>query len=255
MKFSPFRCLKTTVLLLIMGGGLCARAEIIEVRADSWPPYNAEPGSELPGYAVEVLKKIFSADTINYQTMPWQRAISEVKQGKIDAIIGASPTDGEGCVFPAEAVGVMKIVYFVKKGNPWKFDGVASLKPVKLGVSESYAYDDGELDAYIKASAPPAVQSMSGDSPLENNIKKLLVDRVDVVVENEPVMLWTLRRMKVPAGDIVAGGTAAAKPAGLWVAFSPAKDLSKARAEQFSKGIQELRASGELKKILDKYDA
>lgn len=228
-------------------------AGAIQVRADAWPPYNAEPNSEKPGYAVEILKAIFPDDTINYQIMPWQRAIADVTEGKIDCIIGASLTDAPGCIFPEEPVGVMKNTFFVKKGSSWKFDGLDSIKSVKLGAVKGYAYDEGALDEYIKSGTAPAVQAVAGDNPLEGNIKKLLAGRIDVVVENEPVMIWSLKQMSVPQGDVISAGTLA-KPSNLFIAFAPTKPESKARAEQFSAKLKELRASGELKKILDKYE-
>jgi len=229
--------------------------ETLTVRADVWPPFNGNPAStDQPGYGVEVLKAIFEPQgfAIDYQTLPWTRTIKEVTQGKYDMAIGGSKDDTPACLFPEESIGVMENVFYVKKGSAWKFEGIASLKNIKLGCVADYSYDGGEIDAYIKGATEPAVQAVTGDDALKRNVQKLQAGRIDVVIDCRVVMTWTLKDMKIAEDEIVAAGSPG-KPSDLFVVFSPAKESSKKNVQLFTEGLRKLRADGSLLKILSKY--
>ncbi|NTV29169.1 MAG: transporter substrate-binding domain-containing protein [Candidatus Omnitrophica bacterium] len=247
--------LSLLMLVFLMVFAVRTYADTIVVRADSWPPYNADPAASEPGYVVEILKAVFEPQghKIDYQTMPWTRAVADMMEGKVDAIIGASHADAPDALYPAESMGVILNAFFVKKDSTWKYSGVDSLKTIKLGVIDGYPYDDdGAIDKYIKAGADPEVQVMTGDGSLERNIKKLQAGRLDAVVENEIVMEATLKNMGIAAGEIVNAGKADEQK-DLFVAFTPNKDTTKKYSQLWDEGIKKLRESGELKKILDRY--
>ena len=249
----PTRLLLIPAVLL----GLCSplAADTIEVRADNWMPYNGDPAAERPGYVVELLRAAFPNDTIHYTTCPWAQACAELAEGKIDAIIGAGPTDSPGAVLPELTIGSMRSVFYIKKGTAWRFKGIESLKSIRLAAAAGYAYDDGGvLDTYLKQGTAPAVQFGIGDAPLESSIAKLRKGEVEAVVEDSSVMLWTLKQMQVPIGEVHSGGTLAKEGTPLYVAFTAKKAVSTARAEQVTATVRKLRESGELPKLLALYD-
>jgi polar amino acid transport system substrate-binding protein len=247
------RILLTSALLLGLSAPL--RADIIEVRADNWMPYNGDPAAERPGYVVELLRAAFPNDTINYKTCPWAQACAELAEGKIDAILGATPNDSPGAVLPELAIRSDRTIFYVKKGTEWRFKGVESLKSIRLAAAAGYAYDqDGLFDSYLKQSAVPAVQFGTGDAPLEADIAKLRKAEVDAVVENASVMLWTLKQLRVPSGEIHSAGALSKEGGPLYVAFTAKKPISKARAEQLSATVAKLQQSGALTQLLALYD-
>ena len=195
------------------------------------------------------------ADTIIYKTCSWAQACTELAEGKIDAILGASPNDSPGAILPKLPIGSDRTIFYVKKDTEWRFKDVESLKSIRLAAAAGYAYDqEGPLDSYLKQGSVPAVQFGTGDAPLEANIAKLLKREVDAVVENASVMLWTLKQLRVPTGEIHSAGALAKEGAPLYVAFSAQKSVSPVRAEHFSSTLQKLRESGELTKLLALYD-
>ncbi len=243
------------MMVSLMAFSGLVHADTIVVRADSWPPYNGDPASAEPGYVVEILKAVFQplGHTIDYQTMPWTRAVADMMEGKADAIIGASISDAPEALYPAESMGVVRNAFFVKKGTAWTYAGPDSLKAIKLAVIDGYPYDDdGVVDKYIKAGADPEVQVMTGDGSLERNIKKLQAGRVDALVENELVLVATLKGLGIDSQEIVNAGKAD-EPKDLFLAFTPKKETTQKYAQIWDEGIKKLRASGELKKILDRY--
>lgn len=235
---------------------LASAGDKVSLRADAWFPYNGDPASDKPGYTIEIAKAVFEKAglTLDYQTKgwTWDRSIAEARKGSIDGIIGAAKEDAPDFVFPEECIGIQVQTFFVKKGNAWRFKGIESLKAVKLGVISGYAYGD-DVDAYIKANLDkPAVQVLQDDNALELNVKKLGAGRIDVIIEDGAVFHAKIAELKMSDQFEVAGDTASPKPA--YITFSPAK---KATSEKYAKllsdGIKAMRASGELKKILDKY--
>ena len=257
-----FACLNLLIISFFFSSSLtlnCATAEdvgTITIRADSWPPFNADPNDPLPGYGIEILKAIFEKQgyKIDYQLMPWTRALEEVKSGKYDGAIGAAVDDARDFVFPSEPIAVITNTFFAKKGSTWTYAGLSSLEKIKLGTIESYPYTP-EIDEYVNANKKSdKVQAVSGDNAVVTNIKKLQAGRIDVVLECPQVMNWTLKTMGIAEGDVVPVGKVEQSDQ-IFVAFSPAKPESKKYAEMLSDGIKQLRASGELKKILDKYNA
>jgi len=95
------------------------------------------------------------------------------------------------------------------------------------------------------------VQALGGDKPLERNIKKLVAGRVTVVIEASPVFMYYATKLGVQ--DKVRFAGTAVEPQKAYIAFSPKHPKSKEYAKMLSDGIDAMRKSGELKKILEKY--
>lgn len=251
MKKRFFLCLVCALLAASNAYG----GDVITLRADIWEPYNAEPESSKPGYMIEVVKAIFTKAgyTVDYQCKgwTWERSIEEAKNGRIDGIVGAALEDAPDFIFPEETFINQQMTFFVKKGDTWRYKGIASLENINLGVISGYAYDD-EVDEYIeKNSGKENVQAIKNANALELNIKKLEAGRIDATIEDASVFAMKVASLGMNGKFEEAG--MAGEAGNITIAFSPAKETSKKYAEILSKGLKEMRASGELKKILDKY--
>ena len=241
-------------LLLSVAPGLAG--DTITLRADIWDPYNGDPASDRPGFMIEVARKVFekAGYTVDYQVdgWTWERSLEEAKKGSIDGIVGAAKSDAEDFVFPSEALCKQRMSFLVKKGNAWRFSGVDSLSSIRLGVISGYAYDD-DIDAYIEKNKDneDLIQSVQDDNALELNIKKLAAGRIDAVIEDAAVFNTKARSLNLDGQFELAGD--ASSDDELYIAFSPAKPSSTRYAEVLTAGIKEMKASGELQQLLDKY--
>ena len=242
-----------TVLMVITLFAGSALAATLTVRADNWPPFNTDPKSAKPGYMIEVLKAIYEPQGIqvDYQVMPWNRSKDEVKKGTYDAIIGTDKLESPGLVFPKESFGKFVNCFWVSANNSWRYSGVDSLKQIKLGVIDGYSYDE-EINTYLAKAPQGKVIAATGDDALPKLIKMLQAGRIDALIEDSTVFAATLSANNIPAGQVVNAGRSI-EARDLEIAFSPAKDSSKKYSEIFSTGIVELRKSGKLKQILDRY--
>ena len=203
---------------------------------------------------VDVARAVFEPKGIKviYKNVPWKRASAGTKSGTYNGAIGASHGDAEGFIFPKEELTRNFLAFYTKKDFDWKFDGLSSIEMIRLGVIGGYDYRPW-LGKHIKENLTDQkkIQTLTGDKPLQRNIQKLLKDRIDVVVDTEAAIRWEAKSIGV-LDDIKSGGYGD-KVSYCYIAFSPNLDSSKKYAKMLSEGIVELRKSGKLKIILDKY--
>jgi len=230
-----------------------ALSETITIVADDWCPYNCEPGSDSPGYIVEVAREIFTSAgyRLEYKYVPWARALKEVKKGTYDGAIAATPKELPNAVFPDEKLGYYANDLIIRNGDKWQFNTIDSLSQVKLGAIKNYNYGKS-LDTYIETNKNTfSVQVLTGNNAVERNLNKLLQNRIDVYLEDRNVAFYTAKKMDI-LDKIAIGGTEG-KPISMYIGFSAANPESKKYAHLLSEGIKKMRKSGQLAKILKKY--
>ncbi len=231
-----------------------ASASTLTVRSDNWPPFNSDPKDVKAGYMIEVLREIYGAagDKVDYQLMSWDESLEKVRKGEFNAVVGASVDDAADFVFPKESFGINGNSIFVLAGSTWKFSGIASLEKVRLGIIESYSYEES-IDAYIKKNAAsPRITAVTGENALPILITMLQQGKIDAIVEDTNVMIYSLVKGGVKPGTIVKAGSFD-EQIDLFVAFSPKLKTSQEYARRFDEGIVKLRQSGRLQAILSRY--
>lgn len=255
MRFFSLRSLAAWLAAGTMLGGVSAAAAepaILRLRADSWMPYNGDPGAPTPGYVVEVARTIFGAHgiTVDYQTMPWADALKAAGNGEIEGVIGANEIEAKGLVLPAEPIGLPRIGLFTLKQNPWQFVNVQALRQVKLGVIEGYSYWD-VLDDHIKKRTGPEVVWLKGDAPLRDGIAKLDAGEINVMAETMAVWVWTVKSLGRSPADYRMAYLHQAEP--IFLGFAVKGEQGRRYAQWWDEGLRELRTSGKLTAILSKY--
>ena len=242
--------LMTMSFLLV---AVSALASTLTVRADNWPPYNGDPTAAKPGYMIEVLKEIFEPQgiTIDYQLMPWTRALHDVNTGKFDAVVGTDAEESPEMILPEENFGLLSNAMYIRKNTAWRYKGVSSLEGMRLGVIDGYSYGP-VVDAYIEQNRNSGkVFVVNGDDALPKLIKMLQAGRIDVVVEDANVMMYTLGSLS--ATNIVAAGDLSDERMYLQLGLTPNKETSRKYEKMFNEGIAKLCASGRLQQILGSY--
>lgn len=138
--------------------------------------------------------------------------------------------------------------FFIKAESSWKYEGIDSLKAIKLGVVKDYAYSE-EVDSYITAN-PSGINAFSGDDALDKGIKLLIADRIGAFIDDDIVVPEFLKKTDQTSKVKVAS---CLEPDSIYIAFSPANSKSQQYADLLAEGTKKLRTSGKLKEILDKY--
>lgn len=229
-----------------------ASADTIEVRSDTWCPYVCD-NKAAPGYMIEAIVRIFEkhGHKVNVQIVNWARAVNETRLNKATVIVGAMVNDAPDFVFPEKSFGTGDDYFYVPKDSNWSYTGEASLKGKRVGVINGYAYG-GKVDDLIRKRKDVFI-SISGEHPLDQLFRMIDSKRLDAFIENDAVFRYTLDALKLNSDDYKRVSENVADDPRLWAAFSPKNKKSVEYGKIFSKGIVELRQSGELNKILNKY--
>jgi polar amino acid transport system substrate-binding protein len=239
--------------LLLNSSAVIAADNVVTLRADLWFPANGEPNSNEPGYMIELAEKAFASAgmSIDYQLLPWTRAINTVRQGEFDCVIGTTRTTTPDFIFPKQRWGTDTTSAYVKKNDDWRYKNINSLKNRDVAIIQDYDYGD-ELNKYI-AQHRKTFQSLGGEDALKQNIHKLFAGRVDTILENQMVMTAAIKKLPMEESLQSAGDLSGEAP--LYIACSPAnKERSKKLVNIIDTQTEALRRSGELAKILTKYD-
>lgn len=238
-------------LLVPVAASSAPRAESLTFAADPWCPYNCTPGSAAPGYLIEILQAAFEPQgfSVTYISLPWSRAIRSALDGEIDGAIGTVRGNASGTHLGEQMLGTDETVIVTRRGEGFDYDGVASLANKRLGVITDYTYDNhGPIDRYIEAT-PEKIERVFTKNALERLFLMLGQGRVDAILENRFVALYTARNLGM-AGDIEIVPTGASDR--IFVGFSP-DSKGRLLAKILDEAIMTMRDSGALTQILDKY--
>lgn len=224
----------------------------IRVAREDWCPYTCTNESENHGFVLEIVEHIYkdAGHKLEYTSIPWPRASKEMKAGRQDMVLATSPYEFPEGIFPQEEIGVYYNYFFTKKETDWHYQNLDSLNRVNIGGVKGYNYLD-IMPFISKNSHTDKVQLLTGSHPTERNIKKLLSNRIDVLIEDINVALYNAYKLGVHDKIKISGKEG--KGIKLYIAFSPVNKNAKSYAKIFDEGIRKLRKSGKLKEILSKY--
>jgi len=192
---------------LILSVSTVTFADDIKAVAVVYPPYmfDGTNGGNW-GSAIDIAQAIFkkAGHTITVKICPWKRAVQNIQTGRSDAVFiyGRSddiPNGPNGpVIFPKEPIALLTISFAVLKDSTWVYNGIDSLKKIKLGTVRGYSWEDLELMEYMNNTRDPAVQAMSGDKGIsERSLKKLLLGRIDAYVDSTDTMMYEAKRIKI----------------------------------------------------------
>lgn len=244
------------VLALYVLLALPAQAETITLVADEWCPYNCE--EDVGGFMVVIAEEIFGRHDIkvNYKVMPWTQAIAMARKGDYTGIIGATRHDAPDFIMPHYVLGLSDMRFWVRKNSSWNYDGLASLKGLRIGVIKDYSYG-AVLDEYLQKNADSGrILWESGNDALSVNLGKLARGEIDVMPEDDNVMQHYIFEHISDATPREAGSAVTLDHIAdnfLYIAFSPKNPDAKRYAAIIDEEMPKLRASGELQRILDLY--
>lgn len=241
------------VLLLLMTVSAQSQ-EVIYMGSDEWLPYVGT--QEKRGYMIEVADAIFKKRGFKIQitSYPWPRTLQMVRKGSLNAAPGMQKNQAPDFVIPDEPLGIDDAAFFVHQSDPWKFNNIESLNDKLLGIIKDYTYEK-EIDAYISDNFADnrRIHVAHGDDPYEQMVKLLQAKRVDLIVANPNVFNYKLSMMGLNSSDYKMIPIPNSVNY-VYIGFSPALKQSNEYSSILSTGIAEMRKSGQLGKLLIKYN-
>ncbi len=198
MRWQPLRkisfaiCIALVIQVLLLPGlkettPLAGEKQITAVTTQ-WPPYM---GLRLidNGFLPEILVEAFDqfGYTVTVEFRPWARALDDVKKGDKDILCGVYYTkEREEFLAYSQSVGEIQDVLFMKKGRNITYQQLTDLKPYKIGVLRSAAHGK-EFDTADFLNKEEATH-------YGQNIRKLLVDKIDLIAGPRDVIKFIIKR-------------------------------------------------------------
>ncbi|WP_161958645.1 substrate-binding periplasmic protein [Ferruginivarius sediminum] len=239
-------------LTAILGLATQASADEITITADQWCPYNCEPGSDAPGYVVELAKRIYESEghTIKYVNNPWQRALKMGARGKVNGVIAVSfQPETEQMVLPEEPLTSYEIKAVTDADDGWSYDGIESIGERTVAVVAGYNYGDRFMEWQRSNEGQQVVNQ--GDGALQRNLKMVASGRADFAIDGANVLGYNIDQMGMKESFRFAGTIGEAVP--LYLGFSMKAGNAEEYARLWTEGVRRMRESGELQEVLDKY--
>lgn len=240
--------LSAAMLLVLAMAGTALAGDVVRFAFESYPPYEFVEGGAVKGVDTDMIKAVCEkiGVTPKFEEMPWKRAISEVKDGTIDAIFSLYSNDErrQFLDFPETGLSYEKNILVTKRGSALKINKLEDLKGQTVGIVREYSYGDAfDNDKDF-------TRDESADT--EMLLKKLDNDRIPVIVINELVYNNLSKKFGLAEKLEVQPFVVCDEP--MYVAFSKARpEIAGKLTEVFSKTLAEMKKSGEQQKILLAY--
>ncbi|WP_164880882.1 substrate-binding periplasmic protein [Aestuariirhabdus litorea] len=223
--------------------------EIVLASPDYWCPFSCKAGEEKEGFAVDIIRAIFSAagHRVRLVNENYSRALVNVRTGLYTATPSTFKEEAPGFVFPELPVSRNRYCFFALPDSEWRFEGEASLRNRKTGIIRNYSYGEA-LDPLIQAH-PQWFVVHSGDNLTERMIRRVALGRMDAFVEEENLVSYSLSTQP----GLAMKNVGCTRELYAYMAISPANPKAAEYAELFSSGLRALHQSGQLREILARY--
>lgn len=246
-------------LVMVLGQAALVWAQpkpVLRLVGDNWCPYNCDPAQGRSGYLIDLLHTLLEDRyRLDYELLPWTRAVKAVELGQRDVLVAASPTNSRLLLYSLP-LGVDRTCFFVQTGSDWQYRLISDLAQFRIGVVQDYKYDnDGPLDALIeryRTTHDSRLELAAGDDALRSNFRKLAAGRTGVVLENDIVGAYTLQSMGLTQA-IKQAGCLKDAPGTVHVAVSAKRPDAALLLKRIDAGVQALRQRQALQTLLQPY--
>lgn len=232
--------------LALAAAGLAAdeRAPVLMV-TEPWPPL-AAPGLDGQGVLVELATEVFKRQgyAARMEYYPWARALSMVRDGTADCLVGAYYSDDRAnfLAYPQPTMSHDVVLYGLA-GKSYKTQSLDDLRRYAIGVVR-FAVNGRDFDRL-----PNLVQLVD----LEQCVKMLLSGRVDLIAGPDVVTRYLIDTKFAASKALLAPVGAPIETQDVYCAISKKSPRSAELLRAFNLGLAALRGDGGYRAILAKH--
>lgn len=226
-------------------------ARKLSVVTEAWPPLVIQnQNGSASGYDYEVMAAVLASLGIEFtfEFLPWKRAVMNVRQHASDAILAIIDTEErrQFLTYPEEPLSSGGYVIFHPRQRPFTYTDLESLRDKVVGTVDGYTYTPEFINArHFRKEA------VNGDDALERNLHKLIGGRIELVIANKSVALYTAKRLdmldKIDYTDRYVGGESQ-----FYLAFST-KEGNQVIAQHFSDALRHFKQTEAYRDIMARY--
>ncbi|HFH3420639.1 TPA: substrate-binding periplasmic protein [Pseudomonas aeruginosa] len=238
------------LLALSCAAPLLSLAEPLRFAGDDGCPYLCPGTPQRPGYLVEALSQVLR-EPPHFDSLPWPRAVQMVRDGHRDGLVGAYGLDG--LRVGSEPIGWVEQAFYTRHDSDWRYSGDASLLGQRLGLAQGYV-NNPRFEAWRSQAGDDDLhlQVLGGERVLPRNLQKLLLGRIDVLLEDRDIIEHYLEHHPQLAGQVRRAGELPGRQP-LHVGLSPHLPEVDARLAELDEGLRQLRREGTLKVLGERY--
>ncbi len=223
---------------------------------ESYEPFHIKTAEDTyTGLDIDLASEIFKRMKCNLKIVPvpWSRQLKDLEEGNLHVMTSASVTEERKvfALFSHPYVTVRNVLVLRKEASKTfkvtKLKDLVTLKKFKLGVTRNYEYGD----VFSKAANLPKFKGLVEEANDEDqNIKKLLADRVNGILVNEITFRALVKRDR-SKGQFEIFPLDIGKDE-LHYMFSK-KLINKGVVDSFNEALASTKADGTYQKIMDKF--
>jgi len=220
---------------------------IIRLATLDWPPY---VGEVLPqyGFTTAIVSEAFkrAGYEVKVDFMPWTRVLQETEAGNYDAAYPEYYSEERvKTFFLSDPLASGPLGFYKRKADNITYTKLDDLKPYRIGVVLGYI-NTPEFDAadYLKKEAT------NSD---EQNLRKLLLGRIDLVVIDKFVAQYLIKTSIPEAVGTLEFMEPPLLEQSLYVIFSRQVAGSEQKLQAFNAALKTMREDGTLERILKEY--
>ncbi|MBF0572133.1 MAG: transporter substrate-binding domain-containing protein [Desulfamplus sp.] len=240
-----------SIVFVLLSLSICnAEEKVIQAAADNYPPF-VDASDVKEGLAMVLIRAAYATQgyTVKLVFVPWARAENMTVEGKYDILPDVWVNDNRKKVMMFSEPYASNAVKIITNANdPFVFDGVESLKGKKIGTVRNYGYSINGVDIR-------EIKDFTCEDAVDiaTNIKKLVGKRFDLTLEDEIVARVTIANQIPDLLTKVKFSEKALFSNNLHVTAGLKNPRHKEFIDAFNKGLAEIKANGEFKKIFESY--
>lgn len=203
----PCRLLSFILFFALESGANISHAETLKVCYDQWPPMTIFPseGSSARGVVIDMLEQIYTSKgyTLEYYEVPLARGLAMVVDGLCDMLpeYVFSKNSETGFVYATEETFAYTTVFVVRRGDPWRYTGIQSIKDKRIATGPGWDYSSSSVDYQNYIDDPEnasSVEVIAGyDDVVDRALRMIIENRVDLYADNDIVLQYLLNRLNL----------------------------------------------------------
>ena len=244
------KLIRSGLCAILMAGAAWAawgQSKKIVAAADPYPPF-VDPSNPKEGLSLEVAREAFKTQgyEVEFKLVPWARAEAGLGTGDYDILPDAWSTEARRKTQRFSVAYAQNDVKFIKKkGDPFEYKGLASLKGKSVGTVRDYNYGDAFQN-------DPGFKREAIDS-LAANVDKLLLGRIDLTLEDEIVARSVLSRKDPKLLEKIEFTENPLSSNSLYITTGMSNPRGQEIMDAVNKGLAAIKKNGTYARILKSY--
>lgn len=238
------------LMICLLGFCLSAAAaeRVVHFLTTEYPPFASEAMAD-GGASVDLLRQALQGKgwSLRVSYIPWARARAEISRGQVDGLLPCWATSIEELgLMSSPAIFVSQLGFYVRSEDAARTDvSLNTLRGKVVGTVRGYGYPP-------MVAASGLIRDDANDD--ETNIKKLALRRFDYIIAEKAVTEYAFSAHK--AWSLHAPVEWKDPPFALlplYIGVVPGRPHTEALLADIESGIRQLRASGYIDQLIDKY--